>query len=350
MEAKIQSHLKSSDEIDLFELVAQLWKSKLLILSITAIFTLIGFAYAFLSAPVFKSSAVIAHPAPGSLVEIKKIQTLLKQSIQSSEEVNPERIFDQFIHRLTSNRYKDHFLSRTEVLEYFRSENMTQLQARQSFNNALTIKIPTKKPYQQITLSLQTDSPELSSRWLNEYIQFSQERFISELTDNIRSQISAAKNNLLLKIQSKKANYRSNLSEEIKNLEEALAIAEEIGLHNRLKTETIFYKPEVLDQMRSVYRLGTKSLKAELNALKARVKDTDSTPGLSAEKLKLELLSSIKLNTESISPMTLDLAAEPDSKPVKPKRLLIIALSVLLGGMVGVIIILVKSAIRNRLS
>lgn len=350
MEANTSTNQRGSDEIDLFELADQLWREKLLIILITTAFTLIGASYTFLSTPIFKSSAVITPPTPGSLIEIKKIQTLLEQLIHSSEEVSPDTIFDQFLHNLNSNRYKERFLSRTEIQEYFRSENMTQLQARQSFNKAMTIQTPKKKPYQEITLSLQTNSPELSSRWLNEYILYAEDRFISEMSENIHSQISAAKNNLLLNIQSKKANYHLNLNEEIKRQEEALAIAEEIGLHNPLKTETIFYKPEVLDQMRSAYRLGTKSLKAELNALKARAKEIDRTPGLSEEKLKLELLSSIKLNTKSISPMTLDLVAEPDSNPVKPKRLLIITLSVLLGGIAGIITALVRIAIRNRRS
>ena len=349
MEANTSGTRNHSDEIDLFELLAQLWHSKVLIICVTSIFALGGIAYLFISTPIFKSTTVIAPPSERNLIEIQKIQSLLDEtSNKKSDQASATDIFDLFANALKSNRYKDSYLSRPELVEYFRSGEMTQLQARKAFGNALSIQFPKEKPYNQLTLTLVTTSPELSSRWLNEYIEFSQKRFAKELSNNLEARIEAVKNNLYLTIQSKTANYRSNLTEEIKNTEEALQIAEEIGLEDPLATETIFYKQQVVDQMRGIYHLGSKSLNAELNALRARAKDINSTPGLSDEKLKLELLSNINLNTESISVMTLDLEAEPDPKPVKPQKAIILALSIALGMIIAFLIAFIKIMIKQR--
>lgn len=356
MEANTSETIKHSDEIDLFDFITQLWGSKILILSITTCFTLCGLAYAFLSTPIFQSNSVVAPPSERDLIEIRKIQLLIDQIRKGNnpkESTDPKTIkssdiFEIFTHSLNSNRYKEGFLSRPDVLEYFRLEGMSQFMAREAFDQALTIIIPKQTPYYQIKLSFETNSPELSARWLNEYIQYAHKRFVAELVNNIKSEISAAQNNLQLTIRSKITNYRTNLREEIKNLEEALIVAEEIGLDIPLKTEINFDRPLALDKMRGIYHLGSKSLKAELNALKARVKDIDSTPGLSDDRLNIELLDNINLDISSISTMTLDLPAEPNYKPIKPKRTLVIALSFVLGGIIGIAAALVRSLINSR--
>lgn len=348
MASNISANQTHSDEIDLFELITQLWKSKLLILLVTGIFTALGTAYAFLSTPVFQSTAVIVPPTSNNLVELKKINTLLINVGHNFNVSSPQDIFEQFANNLDSNRYKNSFLSQPELLDYFQTENSTELHARDRFNKALTIKIPKKKPYHEITISFETTSPELSSRWLNEYITYAQSRYRSELVKNIATQISAAQNNLHLTINSKRANYLSNLHEEIRNLEEALKVAKEIGLIEPLLTDANFYNDQVIDKLRNTYQLGSKSLKAELKALQARLKDPENTPGLSNDKLNLKLLTSINIKKESIDVMTLDLPAEPVIQPTKPKRIILVALSIMLGSIAGIIITLTRNGLKKR--
>ncbi|EAR60508.1 LPS O-antigen chain length determinant protein WzzB [Neptuniibacter caesariensis] len=351
MEQKHSPEHPLNDHIDLFFLFLQLWRSKLLILGITALITLCGAAYSFLSTPIYQSSAVLASPSESDLIEIRKIHTLLQQIIYSetaSEEASTTDIFGQFISALNSNRYKNSFLSKPELLDHFRNDNTTQLQARKEFNRALKVTLPDTEEINHITISLRTKSPELSSSWLNEYISFAHQQFSKELTNNLQARIHAAQNNLLLTIQSKKANYHSNLIEEIKSIEEALIIANEIGLVNPLKTETNFGKQHIIDQMRGIYRLGSKSLNAELNALKAREKNLDNIPGLSDEKLKLELLANIDLDSKLISAMILDLAAEPAPKPIEPRKTIIILLSIVAGLLIGIMTVLAGNLVRHR--
>jgi LPS O-antigen subunit length determinant protein (WzzB/FepE family) len=63
---------------------------------------------------------------------------------------------------------------------------------------------------------------------------------------------------------------------------------------------------------------------------------------------QLAYLDSISLDTDKIRPALVDLAAVEPLSPIKPKKSLILALSVVLGGMIGVMFVLIRSAVRNR--
>ncbi|MGI1671144.1 MAG: hypothetical protein K6L74_12585 [Neptuniibacter sp.] len=338
----------NNDSINPSELIGILWKYRLLIILTTTIFTVAGAAYSFFSTPIFQSTAVIVPPSTNSLIEIQKIQLLLTETGNDYTPATPEIVFSQYLHNLNSNRYKNSFLSRPDLTKHFRATEMNQIQARKAFTKALNIQIPKKKPYHQITLSLNTNSPERSTRWLDEYIQYSSNRFITELEHRIKSQISAAQNNLHLTIESKQANYRSNLQEEIRNLKEALEIAKEINLVEPLQIDNTFPNTQIIDQLRSTYRLGSKSIEAEIKALEARLKDRNNTPGLSDDKQKLELLASIDIQKGSIQVMTLDLPAEADLKPIKPKRMIITALAICLGILIGILAAILSNTFRSR--
>lgn len=59
------------DEIDLRELFKTLWKNKLLILTITLIFSIAGIMYAFFAPKVWSAKAVIIAPLPTQLEQLQ---------------------------------------------------------------------------------------------------------------------------------------------------------------------------------------------------------------------------------------------------------------------------------------
>jgi LPS O-antigen subunit length determinant protein (WzzB/FepE family) len=56
-------HSVREDEIDLRELLISLWKNRILILAITAIFCLAGIAYALLAPQQWSAKAVVVAPS-----------------------------------------------------------------------------------------------------------------------------------------------------------------------------------------------------------------------------------------------------------------------------------------------
>lgn len=352
MEAKSLG-TKKSNEINFSDFITLLWRYKLIIFGITSAFALAGIAYSYLSTPVYRSQATITPPPEKSLIELRKIQSLLVQAgykPNNADLITTETIFSRFMHDLNSHRYKKEFLSRPDVLNYFKKNDGSTNKAIKDFNKALKISLPKRKPYHKISLSLSTTSPELSAKWLSEYISYSESRFIQELESDITAQITAMKHNLSNVIISKKENYKSKVQEEISNLKEALYIADEIGLENPLATESIFYSPSLVIEMRNLYHLGSRALSAELKALEKRSKgiSTGSISGLAEFQFQLELLSNATLDSSQLSSMTLDLVPEEEERPIKPRRIFISALSLLFGLFVGVTVAIINHIIRQK--
>lgn len=59
------------DEIDLRELFATLWESKLLILALTTIFCVGGIAYALIAPQVWSAKAIVVEPSPTQTEQLR---------------------------------------------------------------------------------------------------------------------------------------------------------------------------------------------------------------------------------------------------------------------------------------
>ena len=66
------------DEIDLRELLTTLWRNKLLIFAITAIFGITGIVYALLAPQVWSAKAIVVAPLPEQL---EQLQLRLENSV-----------------------------------------------------------------------------------------------------------------------------------------------------------------------------------------------------------------------------------------------------------------------------
>jgi LPS O-antigen subunit length determinant protein (WzzB/FepE family) len=175
----------------------------------------------------------------------------------------------------------------------------------------------------------------------------------------------------------------------IKKLDEAIAIADSLGIKKPSTPSSLsegtrvsgsVIKTEVNNQNIPLYFMGTDALEAERKILLSREND-DFTSGRIVEiqqELKLlennrqiqilqsrenedlflaELadkekaiahLNSLKLNMDTLSLVTLDQPATQPSRAIKPKKTLIVAIGLVLGGMLGIFAALLRSAIRKR--
>lgn len=175
----------------------------------------------------------------------------------------------------------------------------------------------------------------------------------------------------------------------IKQLDEAIAIANSLGIKKPSTPSSLsegtrvsgsVIKTEVNNQNIPLYFMGTDALEAERKILLSREND-DFTSGRIVEiqqELKLlennrqiqilqsrenedlflaELadkekaiarLNGLKLNMDTLSLVTLDQLATQPSRAIKPKKTMIVAVGIILGGMLGIFAALLRSAIRKR--
>lgn len=175
----------------------------------------------------------------------------------------------------------------------------------------------------------------------------------------------------------------------IKQLDEAIGIAASLGIKKPSTPSSLsegarvsgsVIKTEVNNQNVPLYFMGTEALEAEKQTLLSRESD-DFTSGriveiqqelkllehnrqieilqarknedlflteLADKKRKISHLKGLKLNMDTLKMVTVDQLATQPSAAIKPKKSLIVAVGFVLGGMLGLFVALIRSAVRKR--
>lgn len=175
----------------------------------------------------------------------------------------------------------------------------------------------------------------------------------------------------------------------IKQLDEAIAIADSLGIKKPSTPSSLsegtrvsgsVIKTEVNNQNIPLYFMGTDALEAEKKTLVSRESDDFTSDRIVEIQKELKLLENnrqiqilqsrenedlflaeladkekaiarlngLKLNMDTLSLVTLDQPATQPSRAIKPKKTLIVAIGLVLGGMLGIFAALLRSAIRKR--
>ncbi|GAA0691901.1 LPS O-antigen chain length determinant protein WzzB [Marinobacterium maritimum] len=340
-----QSTYIQNDEIDLFELIENIWQQKWLVVITAVIALVLGCAFAFLTTPTYESKAFLLPPTEKDIVELRQ-----PAAGNTSTANTAQAVYEAFLQNIDSNTVKKSFLAQPEVSAFFDGVSPTPQGQWRAFKDALNITLPSKNSPVLSTVGFQLNDPELAAKWTNEYIALAAQQTRAQLATDFQSEIRANLNDLELQINNRRALFKSQLNAEIHKLEEALQVARAIGLTDPLKTDVIIDDSgrTMVDEVRKLYRLGSKALEAEIKAVSARRDNEIFIPGLLQLEQQKSLLESVRIDSQKIQPATIDLEAQAPDAPIKPKKALILALSVVLGGMLGVMIALVRSAIRNR--
>ena len=97
-----------------------------------------------------------------------------------------------------------------------------------------------------------------------------------------------------------------------------------------------------------MYMRGAKAIRAELHVLQNRKNDDPFIAGLRELENQLDFLAKVSVSPDGVAVFTLDSAAEAAETPIKPKQALILALGLVLGGILGVFIALIRGMLAKR--
>ena len=177
----------------------------------------------------------------------------------------------------------------------------------------------------------------------------------------------------------------------IQELDEAISIAKTLGITkpatpssmaNETSTASTgsVIRTEVNSQQIPLYFMGTETLTAERKALQARKSDTFTSDRiveinkalkllennrkieqlqvrenndlflkeLAENRIEIAHLQDLNVDMEKLHLVRIDQAAIEPSSPIKPNKKLILAVGILLGGMLGLFLALIRSAILKR--
>jgi LPS O-antigen subunit length determinant protein (WzzB/FepE family) len=406
----------ADDEIDLFELVENLWKQKVLILLVTVVVTVLGAGYAVLATPQYEAQVDLIPPAPAKIEPLTSL--VLYKDITSGSilheflvQLNSSDLRQQFIAEATPDIKADLYGAGSATEQLSRLKKQLKITAHDEkkgdsvFTHSVTMSASSQENAASELDRLMTfTSTALVEEWQQRYSEAKEhektniERKIALLEQKLKEERDAEiirleeAHQLRLKqltdeLSERRQVYQVRLQDRIRSLEEAHAIAESLNIVEprslNQATNAANNRVEIIAELRNqsdpLYLRGTRLLGAELSQLRSRpddffpderIRELEAQIAHMNNNRQIEILrarksdhpfsadiQSLKARLATLEAeqfpnnFSVQLTASPavaTAQPVKPKKMLIIALSVVLGGMAGVMIALVRTAIRSR--
>ncbi len=338
----------SDDEIDLVELFYGLWTQKWLIVLITVVFAVGAASYAFLSKPVYEARAAMLPP---SLSDIAGF-SLGRTGEHGLKPFSVSDVYAVFTRNLQSEKSRRQFFR--EV--YLPSLDDAQRSGSQdglykAFSEKFSVKAPDKNQPDRYSIVVEHYSPELASTWAKQYIDLVAERSLNEMLQNSERELAVQARNIEQQIKSERASAKARRDDRTRQLQEALTVAEAIGLDNPpVITGRVSNDSELSAFMDGslMYMRGAKALRAEMQVLLARTSDDPFIPALRNLEARYQLFAGVSVDPGNVAVFRQDGDIDVPDQPIKPKKPLIVALGLVLGGMFGVFVALIRLMLRKR--
>jgi len=343
MSDSLQSY---DDEIDLFELFETLWSEKLLIAGITFICGVLGAFYAFVVTPTYRADvhllpaekAVMAmyNPVEYGYLEMLGVSSLsadvaLKETL---DQIRSVAAVVEFIKSRSSETFNNQLESTDDELFWAAAVSASE-----------SLEVSKNKTVTQAVVAYQASDAVEAYEFLSKLLVWAQNRVQAQRELEISNLIERRLEANDLQIQRLTQTYERRLGEDLAVLEEALAIASELNITNNQSGVFVAQGEGRLQEANTLYLKGIKLLSAEIAALKERIKDSRflrQVRLLEEENQTLNDLIQIELPKGTI--LAIDKPARVPQNPIAPNKKLILALTVVLGILCG----LIRSALRNR--
>ncbi|MCQ4054425.1 Wzz/FepE/Etk N-terminal domain-containing protein [Aeromonas sp. SG16] len=332
---------KGEDEIDLLDWFFILWRNKRIIVAVMLISSVFGIAYAYSAKQVWMASANVKSP------EQKDIFPIVSMAGNYSAEgfsgfPDGSHLYRDFLLEYNSEVNKRAFL--TKVIEMYGFGEFKSDIGKKDFIKAWTPMITAhpfdvKKGGGGMTLSYSFNAPENTFLFFNEYIDFIVEqqtkKLVGDLEANRNIQISTLKRSL----RNLRYDTEIELQREINNTESNLLIA---------KAATVTFPLENFDVNgeRFPISLGEKGLEEKLKILK-NIKLEAYQPKIVELEVKINRLEKLSFTGIKFRPYSYTSNPEVSSDREKPKRALIIMMSIILGLMLGVLFVMAKNILAS---
>lgn len=312
------SQSNEPEQIDLLDLVLQLWRGKWMIATFVAVFLVLAVGYISLAKEKWTSSAIIAQPDAAQIATYSNALNILYGGAAPSMLDIQTRAID---------RFNASFSALSQALD------------NQDVPEKLTIEPTVKGQPLPLSVSYTSSSAEAAQKQLAQYIQQIDEQTAKELAldlkDNIKEQIKSLNDSLQNqeKVSQEQKDLRiKQITEALKNAEAAKITSPQIQQTQDVTQETMFL-------------LGSEGLKS-------MIENEASRPLIFSGAYYQTMQNLLDIQKVNVNPdaihvyryvMKPDLPVRRDS----PKKAVILVLAVLLGAMVGSGILLGRNALRN---
>ncbi|EJM23605.1 chain length determinant protein [Pseudomonas sp. GM21] len=337
-----------SDEIDLVELLEHLWKQKLLIALVTLIITVVAASYAFLSAPVYEAKTNLLPP---------RLADIAGYNLGRAEAGLPvftvEKIYSIFTRNLRSENQRNSFFEQIYLpAQAAEDGSETKNQLREAFNKKLVVSNPdVKNNPDRFEVAAQSAVSSRAAEWANLYVERAASKTRQDMADTAATEISTRVKSIRSQVEVLRESAKKLREDRIARLSEALIVADKVGVQAPQVKASRTSSDGELEQFidgNLMYMRGAKAIRAELAVLQSRTNDDPFMADLRELENQLNFLAKVSISPDGVAVFTLDSAAEVPETPIKPKKALILALGLVLGGMLGAFIALIRGMLVKR--
>ncbi|UUR74104.1 LPS O-antigen chain length determinant protein WzzB [Enterobacter asburiae] len=312
------SRSNDPEQIDLFDLVLQLWRGKWTIAVFVVVFIALAIGFLSIVKEKWTSSAIIAQPDAAQIASYSNALNILYGTAAPSMLDNQTRAI---------GRFNSSFSALSQALE------------NQSVPEKLTIEPTVKGQPLPLSVSYTSTSAEAAQKQLAQYIQQVDEQTAKELAvdlkDNIKEQIKTLNDSL--QNQEKVAQEQKDLR--IKQIAEALKNAEAAKITSPQVQQTQEVTQETL------FLLGSEGLKSMIDNEASRPL-VFPTAYYQTRRNLLDI-QNLNVNPDTIHVYRYVMKPELPVHRDSPKKAVVLILAVLLGGIFGSGFVLGRNALRN---
>jgi len=341
------------DEIDLFDLWDDLVANK--IWAGIGIIACVALAIVYLSMakPIYEVRSVIKPTNERDLVGVNapELSGVYSLGVVAAFEHAKRALLSKEYHR---DFYKQN-LSQIRTLKGLYSPLLSESQNFTNFDNLLDVELSDSKKDNEtfIAINFEWSDAKGAADLLNAYVAFTLQSRVSEIKQTLESKRLVRLNKLKYDASLIRDKYYSHKTQRKLQLGEALGIAKNVG-----QRDSIFSKSDILGGFKPpLYLYGSKALIAEESALSRRESLSKGLPhgedhfmaGLSSILFEIEQLRQLKVDYSKIKIVQLDEPAVVPVNPVKPRKLLVLALSIVAGSFLGLMLALIVAAYKRHI-
>lgn len=315
------------DEINLLDLWRVLVRQWKVIGAISGLSVLGAVLYVLLATPVYEVQAVVKPP------DSKYVEAL---NIPGISQISSADIFAKFTGNLKAGTLKNSSLRQQFVDESPQFSSLRRIE--------LNIKEGAKNEAGPIFVTLKGYDSKLVADWLNGFILFAERRTLGDFFDGMEIKVANKKKEIEDQLQIGLDFADQRRKDRIALLEDQIAIASALKIYDR---KLVNYSTVVSQSggaplntvQEPLYLRGVKELTAEKEKLEKR---KSNEPFIDGFRDKQESLAQLDAGLKQLQAAkaiaraaTVDQPAIQSKSPVKPRRMLVLALSVVLGAMIG---------------
>jgi len=339
-------HPRRDDEIEFFDLVQGIWRQKLWVGLVAAPILAAGFAYAWMSPPVYEAKLFVEPPAQNDISQLN----FGRGGDSGLSSWTVKEVYDTHLQALQSEAVRNKFFRDVYLPSLGEARRLGSRDALYGdFNRVLTVAPAGKASSTRYAVVATMNDPQLAAKWVVAFNELAADSAKLKVLEGNRSDMLVKADNLQNQIDSEKNSALKEREDRIAQLKEALVVAKSVGLEKPpLISESLSVQVSAAMGGSLTYMRGSKALEAEIATLEARRSDEPFINGLRPRQEKVTFYRELKLDPSVIKVFEQDGAVELPDQPIKPKKSLIVLLSLVLGLGAGLLAAFVKDLWSRR--